>query len=483
MAYGKKSYTRRRTSRTPFTKGQRIARKTYRGRGDYSAGWSKPNSFMASGMRSAGSALGGLVGMPDLGRDLGGHASKFIGWGDYSNVSTNAIIDAGHGSQQQISVNSASDLSGDVEFAHTEFVQNITVTYGTTGNTPFQIQTFPINPALSTLFPFLSQLAQNFALYEFKGLMFQYKPTSGEFGSSGSNSLGKVIFATNYDPDAPPFSSAQQMENYDYANSAKPSCGMIHGVETKPSGRSLVQMYTRNNVSTKDKVFTDLGLFQIATEGINNQNANQTQVIGELWVTYRVKLSRKSLQEALGTNIAFTGGAYTFNAAATTLNSSQVLPTYASVNATLSPYQSVITIVPPSIIDGGFVLLNASELKYIFPQNIIQGSYLVCVETAKSALAAQSITFIGTDNGPPPPSGTNTNVSIRNSTTSVLIPEITSANILGSSANAFRQCIVTVKAPGSSVGSFIIKFNTTVMAQSDLLFISITQCAPNMGLV
>lgn len=94
------------------------------------------------------------------------------------------------------------------------------------------------------------------------------------------------------------------MENYDYSSSAKPSLGMLHGVETKHASSATNMLYVRTGNTAKDKVFTDLGTFSIATEGIPGVAGAATQIIGELWVTYRIKLSRANLYGSLiGGNI------------------------------------------------------------------------------------------------------------------------------------------------------------------------------------
>ena len=230
--------------------------------------------------------------------------SSIKGRGDYQ---VNQIIKGG--SKRPLTFASAKNLSGDVYITHREFVQNVTVqppVGGTGGSTPFTISTVQLNPGLVASFPFLSQIAQAFTLYEFLGLVFEYKPTSGEYGSSSSNQLGKVIMATNYDPDAPAFTNSVSMENYDYANSSKPSVGLLHGVESKHSTRATNVLYTRSGTSAKDKIFTDVGTFYIATEGIqfaNSQNATAA-IVGELWVSYKVKFSRANVGTAIsGTNI------------------------------------------------------------------------------------------------------------------------------------------------------------------------------------
>lgn len=262
---------------------QLIARQRhgYRGLGDYA----KAARGMLRFGRSAASAF-------RAGR------SSWRGSGDYTNeniadvaepnpVSTygpavdNQLISGGNA---PLSVNATSDLTGDIVFQHTEFISNVVAT-----TTAFENHAFAINPGLTASFPFLSQIAKNFTLYDFEGLIFEYRPTSGEFGST-SNALGKVIMATDYDPDAIVFRNSKNMENYDYATATKPSLTARHGVETAAKQAALKMNYVRTGTVSRDKIFTDIGLFQIATEGLPN-----TGIVGELWVTYNVKLSRSQI--------------------------------------------------------------------------------------------------------------------------------------------------------------------------------------------
>lgn len=249
----------------------------------------------AQGFMSGG--FGGLVSGAKAGFNSGAGFSKYMGWGDYAPVSGNDLV-VGSGSQQQIAVNQ-SDASGDIFVQHTEFVCNIDVTVpaGAT-QTDFVQQKFPINPGLSRLFPFLSHVARNYILYDFQGLMLQYKPTSGEGNNSSNNAIGKVMLATQYDPDAPDFVNAVQMENFAYSNSCKPSAGAVHGVETAPGKAHMDMMYVRHADSPKDLSFTDLGNFYIATQGIPGAAGDNIH-IGELWVTYNVRLSRPSIDNNL----------------------------------------------------------------------------------------------------------------------------------------------------------------------------------------
>lgn len=293
----------------------------------------------------------------------------YRGTGDYAMgpMSTNQIINGGGGpAQQQIAVNPLNN-SGDIYISHTEFVQNIFApppTNGLAGSSPFNLVSFAINPGLTTTFPFLSQLAQNFSLYSLEGLIFQYKPQSGETNLT-SNSLGQVLFATNYDPDATPFINSVEMANYDYANTTKPSLGMVHGVETAKSQQALKMSYVRTGEAQRDKIFTDIGLFQVATEGVPFSAGQSAQLLGQLWVSYRIRLSRANLYGSLlGQNIAQDHVTLTLGKT----NVGAVAPVYKATN-TLG-----CTITPKN--QNG----TNPYIEIAFPVSISLGSYRILIK-------------------------------------------------------------------------------------------------------
>lgn len=368
----------------------------YYGPGDYKS-WI--NSIVPKGTFSwAGRQLGGMTGIPGanaVGAWAGNKLAKYVGFGDYT--SGNQIVDNDI-PPSQISVN-RDDQSGDIYVSRTEFVQNVTCTVpsGSPASTPFVLQSFPINPGLASVFPWLSQVAQNFTLYEFNGLMFQYKPTFSE-DAGPANNLGKVVMATQYDPDAGPFLNTVQMENYDYANSSKPSCGMVHGVETKNSQQFGNLQYIRTGASSRDKVFTDIGTFQLATEGIpipTGAGAGSNFIIGELWVTYQVKLSRAELYSSLfGNNIGFDYLAGT-TSASPFVNPPTVVKSTNSIGVTLknSTATSVDLVFPPNISYGVycavFQVTNATTQKFTSLTGALNCTYLLPGIALPSSTAAQ----------------------------------------------------------------------------------------------
>lgn len=386
----------------------------YKGKGDYRslAKWGlRGLGAMAGGAAGgyAGGLSGGLSGA-QRGWDTGAAVSKYLGFGDYGAVVANSLI--GPASQRRIAVN-PSNNSGDIIFDHTEFISNVVVTTDAAGSSPFQVQSYPLNPGLEGTFPFLSQLAQNFTLYELQGLVFQYKPSSGEGGSTGTNSLGKVILATDYDPSALPFTNTQAMENYDHSSSAKPSVGIHHGVETASGQRLTNQLYIRVSddgpgpaaPGQKDKILTDIGLFQVATEGVPVASAG-SHIIGELWVSYRVKLSRASLrstQAAVSTNfdlyyLTSNGGAIPYTTT-----------TYLSEPPSTTPPAGTLYRVADESL-GSEILWDVQAFTGVaggaatlatgirFPRNVVAGMYRVTIYGLQLAADYTPTTLVHTEN-------------------------------------------------------------------------------------
>ncbi len=191
---------------------QQLARRAdgYRGRGDYKSVWKDYRSYVP---RAIGAAAGLAATRSLTGAAAGwGHGANLsknvLGWGDYGATVGNEIMGGGAG---PMSVNEAQgDMTGDVYINHREFVKDI-YSSGIAGSAGFKNEVFRINPGVPSkseataetkvntgAFPFLLQLAQNYTLFEFQGLIFEYRPMSGEMGSS-SNSLGTIIMATDYD--------------------------------------------------------------------------------------------------------------------------------------------------------------------------------------------------------------------------------------------------------------------------------------------
>lgn len=235
---------------------------------------------------SAGSLIG--KGLAIAGRT----AAKFIGLGDYE-VKKNVLLSGNLPEVYNM------PKGGGTIIRYQEYLGDV-VTSATPG--AFKLDAYNIQPGLPASFPWLSQIAANYEQYSLEGVVYQFKSTSANALNSVNTALGSVMLATNYDVDDPAFVSKSEMLNYEYSSSCKPSESVLHMIECDPKQSVLTELYTRTGdlPQGRDLKFYDLGKFQIATVGFQGTSVN----IGELHVTYQVRLLKPKLFSTLGEDIA-----------------------------------------------------------------------------------------------------------------------------------------------------------------------------------
>lgn len=268
-----------------------------------------PLQMVGSALGAAGGFLfGGPAGMA-AGAALGGSAGKlggyYTGSGDYR-VSENAVLNANFRNN-----------TGTV-ITHREYITDVytgTIPGGST-STQFDISTYPINPGQPKTFPWLAGIASNYEEYEILGMVFSFVSTSGESVAATNTSLGSVVLATEYDPTKPAFANKQAMENYQFAVSAKTSQSQIHAIECKKNLTPVKMLYVRNTaLSGTDLRWSDFANFYIATVGHPAPGVN----IGELWVTYKIRLNKPRLPITVGLGGQLASGSL-YRTAATTVS-------------------------------------------------------------------------------------------------------------------------------------------------------------------
>lgn len=201
----------------------------------------------------------------------------------------NSLVTTGGISDQVPSFSSAGDETGALTITHREYVTDV---FGPT-TSAFTNQSYALNPGLEQSFPWLSQIAANYEEYEFIQLMYTFRSTTTDIGSSTNGQCGTVIMCTNYNAAAPPFGDKITMMEYDAAMSCKVTEHMIHGVECDPDKLSSASgKYIRTNpvIVGQDPKTYDHGTFQFATA--NTPTAYSGFSLGEIWVSYTVKLRK-----------------------------------------------------------------------------------------------------------------------------------------------------------------------------------------------
>lgn len=242
--------------------------------------------------RAAGRKIGGLL-YRTGNRYAGGGGYVPVGRGAYSGPggNVNSLISGGNVS---VPTMSGGDEIGSVVISHKEYLGSIT------GSKSFENSTFQLNPGLVSTFPWLSQIAVNYEEYSFEQLMFTYSSLLSEATASGA--VGQIIMTTNYNAGNPQFTSTTDMLNNIGTISARPiDSPIIHGVECDDEKNVLPSYFVRVGAvpSGQDIKTYDVGLFQIATEGMPDND----QLQGQLWVSYQIVLRKPKLFTAAGKGI------------------------------------------------------------------------------------------------------------------------------------------------------------------------------------
>lgn len=152
--------------------------------------------------------------------------------------------------------------------------------------TSFTLVKYSLNPGNSSLFPFLSSIASNFQEYEIRGALFELKSLSSEYAANLS--LGSVFMAADYNVYGQDPTSKQQVENMEYASSAKPSRSMIMPIECELQNNGLIH---KNVAIDEEYAGGDRRLYDWANVYIGSQGVPSANTpIAEIWITYEIAL-------------------------------------------------------------------------------------------------------------------------------------------------------------------------------------------------
>lgn len=233
---------------------------------------------------------GGFTRMRGRGLYTSSELGRNVGYGG------NVLIEGGRSAMQ---VGMGATDNQELVINHTEYLRDV---YGPADAT-FTLSSTALNPGLLESFPYLAQIAANYEEYEFIQLMFHFKSTV-DASISATGTTGTLIMATNYNPDADVLSSKKDMMQYHGSNATRLDKDMLHGVECDPAKNAGPAIRYTRNIAPKNgqnlKDF-DLGLFQLALVDLPSQFFNQQ--VGELWVSYSVKLAKPKLGVSLGRTI------------------------------------------------------------------------------------------------------------------------------------------------------------------------------------
>jgi len=239
-----------------------------------------------------------------------GGRGMYTGMGEYEGPDSNDLMST-KSTMDVVPLFSDAEPDDAVIYSRREYVSEIygppltsgTPSAGTTA--PFVLQEFNINPGLEKTFPWLSQIASNFDEYEMVQLCFTFKSTTTESGNQVNGQVGTVIMATNYNAAAASFNEKFTMMQYAHATSGRLTESLQSFVECDPeklSGSRGEYIRTNPVVSNQDLKTYDHGKFQIAIANCSSTLSNQS--LGELWVSYTVKLRKPKFYTGKGLAIS-----------------------------------------------------------------------------------------------------------------------------------------------------------------------------------
>jgi len=162
---------------------------------------------------------------------------------------------------------------GSTTIAKSEFVTNLSP------SSTFQANKIILNPGYGTMFPWLSTIAAGWEKFRVKKLTFEYKTAQSTLVP------GMVMFAPEFNVDAPLPSGKQELLEYAYATR-----GAIWEdfSMTLPSSAVMnyKDYYIRTGVTPTDSLLYDPLYLIWATDAVSTD----VSYIGELWVHYEIEL-------------------------------------------------------------------------------------------------------------------------------------------------------------------------------------------------
>jgi len=335
-------------------------------------------------------------------QSLTNHVSKFVGSGLKKLAMAGIGAVTGFGAYKiksnSLSGGPPSFGSGNCRIRHREYVADVV------GTTAFTLTSYQINPGNGTLFPWFSRCASNYEEYDIKGMLVEFRSTSSEsvVSTGGNAALGTVVMSTQYNNDDPAFPDKRSMENSEFATSSPPSQSFIHPIECARNSLITPRLYIRQPGATVTDVnFYDHGIVSLATVG---QQAN-VGVIGELWVSYDIELSKPrttAYSPTVSAHYRLTGATISGSTYVPYCNTS-VVESFDTIGATLaylsSTYGATLTFTRP----GSYLVVLSCCLTTIInpsPNTVLSPAALIASYVGGSSLSGIWFNYTGTGNNP-----------------------------------------------------------------------------------
>lgn len=138
---------------------------------------------------------------------------------------------------------------------------------------------FAVNPGLSASFPWLSGPAAAYNMYKFRRLRIRY------LNSTNTTNTGMVVIAFNPDPNDPPPTALNQIQNYDIRMRVATWKDDWVDVPAEELNR-LPKFLIRSSIVPGEIANYDVGNISVVCSG----NTSSINTVGDLWLDYEVEL-------------------------------------------------------------------------------------------------------------------------------------------------------------------------------------------------
>lgn len=227
---------------------------------------------------------------------------KVFGYGAYNDVRVNhnslGVLGMGVSTQTQAPAVVNSFKGEGTTFRHCEYVADVVTGEGTPS--AFKLAEYDLTPANKGLFTWLSQITDAFQEWEMNGMLVEFRSTASSV--STTLGMGAVFMAVDYNFDTPAPTTKQEVENMEFAMSAKPSASMIMPIECARSLDALTHLYLGPHGTVpegKDPKFYNLGRLYIGSLGCPVANS----FVGEIHISFECTLYKPILRAGGGLSL------------------------------------------------------------------------------------------------------------------------------------------------------------------------------------
>jgi len=164
--------------------------------------------------------------------------------------------------------------NGDIVISHREYIQDVA------GSVAFASTTCNVNPGIPGTFPWLSAIAQRYESYVFESLVFEFET------QSPTSATGTVLIALDYDAsDAAPVDKVSALA-YRSSVRSPPWADCTH-ISLREDLTKHKSFFVRTSPLLANQ---DIKLYDVANAYLATQGQASSAAIGELYVSYRVRL-------------------------------------------------------------------------------------------------------------------------------------------------------------------------------------------------